>query len=110
MSEPITVEKFAIGQSVRRLEDPRLVQGLGRYSDDVSLPREARAAVVRSSHAHAGIGRVDAAAALAAPGVLAVLRGADLVADGVGNLPSDRGRKRRDGAPAFPTPRPVLAC
>jgi aerobic carbon-monoxide dehydrogenase large subunit len=109
MSEPITVEKFAIGQSVRRLEDPRLVQGLGRYSDDVSLPREARAAVVRSSHAHAGIGRVDAAAALAAPGVLAVLRGADLVADGVGNLPSDRGRKRRDGAPAFPTPRPALA-
>jgi aerobic carbon-monoxide dehydrogenase large subunit len=109
MSEPITVEKFAIGQSVRRLEDPRLVQGLGRYSDDVSLPREARAVVVRSPHAHARIHRVDAAAALAAPSVLAVLTAADLVADGVGNLPSDRGRKRRDGSPAFPTPRPALA-
>ena len=109
MSEPITVEKFAIGQSVRRLEDPRLVQGLGRYSDDVSLPREARAVVVRSPHAHARIRRVDAAAALVAPSVLAVLTPADLVADGVGNLPSDRGRKRRDGSPAFPTPRPALA-
>ena len=109
MSEPITVEKFAIGQSVRRLEDPRLVQGLGRYSDDVSLPREARAVLVRSPHAHARIRRADATAALAAPGVLAVLTAADLAADGVGNLPSDRARKRRDGSPAFPTPRPALA-
>jgi aerobic carbon-monoxide dehydrogenase large subunit len=109
MSDPITVEKFAIGQSVRRLEDPRLVQGLGRYSDDVSLPREARAVLVRSPHAHARIRRIDAAAALAAPGVLAVLTAADLVADGIGNLPTDRGRKRRDGTPAFPTPRPALA-
>jgi carbon-monoxide dehydrogenase large subunit len=109
MSEPITVEKFAIGQSVRRLEDPRLVQGLGRYSDDVSLPREVRAVLVRSPHAHARIRGADPAAALAAPGVLAVLTAAELAADGVGNLPTDRGRKRRDGTPAFPTPRPALA-
>jgi carbon-monoxide dehydrogenase large subunit len=109
MSEPITVEKFAIGQSVRRLEDPRLVRGLGRYSDDVSLPREVRAVLVRSPHAHARIRGADPAAALAAPGVLAVLTAAELAADGVGNLPTDRGRKRRDGTPAFPTPRPALA-
>ena len=108
MSDPITVQKFAIGQSVSRLEDPRLVQGLGRYSDDVNLPRQAYAVVVRSPHAHARIRGIDPAAALRAPGVLAVLTGADLAADGLGNLPTDRSRKRRDGTPAFPTPRPAL--
>jgi carbon-monoxide dehydrogenase large subunit len=109
MSDSITIEKFAIGQSVRRLEDPRLVQGLGRYSDDVTLPRETHAVLARSPHAHARIRALDVTAALKAPGVLAVLTAADLAADGVGDLPTDRGRKRRDGAPAFPTPRPALA-
>jgi carbon-monoxide dehydrogenase large subunit len=109
MSEPVRVEKFAVGQSVRRVEDPRLLQGLGRYSDDVNLPRQAHAAIVRSPHAHARIEAVDAAAALACPGVLAVLTGADLAADGIGHLPSDPARKRRDGSPVFPTPRPALA-
>ena len=108
MSDPITVQKFAMGQSVSRLEDPRLVQGLGRYSDDVSLPRQAYAVVVRSPHAHARIRGIDPAAALRAPGVLAVLTGADLAADGLGDLPTDASRKRRDGSPAFPTPRPAL--
>jgi len=108
MSDPITVQKFAIGQSVSRLEDPRLVQGLGRYSDDVNLPRQAYAVVVRSPHGHARITGIDPAAALQAPGVLAVLTGADLAADGLGNLPTDASRKRRDGAPAFTTPRPAL--
>jgi CO/xanthine dehydrogenase Mo-binding subunit len=55
VTEPIVVEKFAVGQSVRRLEDPRLLQGLGRYSDDVSLPRETHAVLARSPHAHARI-------------------------------------------------------
>jgi carbon-monoxide dehydrogenase large subunit len=109
MSEPVTSEKFAMGQSVRRLEDPRLVQGLGRYSDDVNLPRQAHAVVVRSPHAHARIRGIGSADALRAPGVLAVLTGTDLAADGLGNLPSDGSRKRRDGSPAFPTPRPALA-
>ena len=108
MTEPIVVEKFAVGQSVRRLEDPRLLQGLGRYSDDVSLPREAHAVLARSPHAHARIRGIDTGAALKLPGVLAVLTAAELAADGVGNLPSDRGRKRRDGSPASPTPRPAL--
>jgi aerobic carbon-monoxide dehydrogenase large subunit len=109
VSEPLIVEKFAIGQSVRRLEDPRLLQGFGRYSDDVSLPRQAYAVVVRSPHAHARIRAVDVAAASRAPGVIAVLTGADVAADGLGNLPTDPGRKRRDGSPAFTTPRPPLA-
>ena len=85
MSEPITVEKFAVGQSVRRVEDPHLIQGLGRYGDDVSLPRQAYAVVVRSTHAHARIRDIDVSAALKAPGVIAVLTGADLAADGQGD-------------------------
>ena len=109
MSQPMTVEKFAVGQSVRRLEDPRLLQGFGRYSDDVSLPRQAYAVVVRSPHAHARIRSIDAAPALTASGVLAVLTGADVAADKLGNLPTDGNRKRRDGSPAFTTPRPALA-
>ena len=64
MSDPITVEKFAIGQSVKRLEDPRLVQGLGRYSDDVNLPRQVHAVLARSPHAHARVRGIDAQAAL----------------------------------------------
>src|SRR5947207_316333 len=108
-TEPVTVEKFAIGQSVRRLEDPRLVQGLGRYSDDVTLMRQAYAVVVRSPHAHARIRAIDVASARRAAGVLAVLTGDDLANDKLGNLPGDGSRKRRDGSPAFATPRPALA-
>jgi len=106
--DPVTAERFAIGQSVRRVEDPRLVQGFGRYSDDVTLPHQAYAVIVRSPHAHAGIRGIDAAAARRAPGVLAVLTGADLAEDGVGHLPTDPNRKRRDGTAAFTTPRPAL--
>ena len=109
MSDPAVVEKFAVGQSVRRLEDPRLVQGLGRYSDDVSLSRELHAVLVRSPHAHARLRHTDPRTALAAPGVVAVLTSADLADDGVGDLPTDRTRKRRDGRAAFATPRPALA-
>ncbi|PYM28168.1 MAG: carbon monoxide dehydrogenase [Candidatus Rokuibacteriota bacterium] len=109
MTEPISVEKFGVGQSARRLEDPHLLRGLGRYSDDVTLPRQAYGAVVRSPHAHARIRALDVAAAARAPGVVTVLTGADLAADGLGNLPTDGNRKRRDGSPAFKTPRPALA-
>src|SRR5713226_5041581 len=108
MSEPVTVEKFAVGQSVRRLEDPRLLRGFGRYSDDVSLAHQAYAVVVRSPHAHAAIRSVDTSVARTASGVLVVLTGADLAADGLGDLPTDKTRKRRDGSPAFATPRPAL--
>ncbi|MGH7304444.1 MAG: xanthine dehydrogenase family protein molybdopterin-binding subunit [Candidatus Rokuibacteriota bacterium] len=104
----MTVEKFGVGQSVRRIEDPRLLQGFGRYSDDVNLPHQAYAVVVRSPHAHAAIRSIDSSAARNARGVLAVLTGADLAADRIGELPTDRSRKRRDGSPAFTTPRPAL--
>jgi carbon-monoxide dehydrogenase large subunit len=91
------------------VEDPRLLQGLGRYSDDVNLPRQTYAVVVRSPHAHARIRGIDATEARMAPGVIAVLAGADLAADALGNMPTDATRKRRDGSPAFITPRPALA-
>jgi aerobic carbon-monoxide dehydrogenase large subunit len=108
MANPVTVEKFGVGQSVRRIEDPRLLQGFGRYSDDVNLPHQAYAVVVRSPHAHAAIRSIDTTAARNASGVLAVLTGADLAKDGLGDLPTDKSRKRRDGSPAFATPRPAL--
>ncbi|MCX5534605.1 xanthine dehydrogenase family protein molybdopterin-binding subunit [Streptomyces sp. NBC_00006] len=67
-----------IGRPVPRVEDDRLLRGNGRYVDDIELPGAAEAAVLRSPHAHARIESVDVTAALDAPGVLAVLTGADV--------------------------------
>ncbi len=66
-----------------RFEDLRLVRGAGQYSDDISMPGQAMAAFVRAPHAHALVKRIDAAAARTMPGVIAVLTGADYVADGL---------------------------
>src|SRR4029078_2734989 len=77
----------SIGRPLRRKEDLRLLTGSGRYSDDVSLPGQAYAYVLRSPHAHARIRGVDTTAARAMPGVLAVLTGADVVADGLKEVP-----------------------
>jgi len=71
------------GKPVLRKEDARLLSGGGAYSDDFNAPGQAHACFVRSPHAHARIGRIDAGAALAVPGVLAVLTGQDAAADGV---------------------------
>src|SRR5262249_61927581 len=81
--------KTGIGQPVRRKEDARLLVGAGRYSDDVDLPRQARAFVLRSVHAHARIKAIDTARALAVKGVHAVLTGQDLAADGIRPIPPD---------------------
>src|SRR5712691_2645114 len=80
-------ERFAIGQPVPRSEDPVLLRGEGRYCDDVNLPGQAYAMMVRSPHAHGVIRRIDAAASRAMPGVLAVYTAADLAAGGIGPLP-----------------------
>jgi carbon-monoxide dehydrogenase large subunit len=77
-----------IGRPVRRREDLRLLTGNGRYSDDVNLPGQAYAVMVRSPHAHALIRGIDTAAAKKAAGVLAVLTHADVVADGLNPLPN----------------------
>src|SRR5499427_2778001 len=78
-----------IGQPVRRKEDARLLVGAGRFSDDVDLPRQARAFVIRSVHAHARIKGIATERARAHKGVLAVLTGADYKADGLKPIPPD---------------------
>ena len=84
----VTMKK-GIGAPVRRKEDARLLIGAGCYSDDVNLPRQAHAFVIRSVHAHARIVRIDTAAAKAVRGVHAVLTGSDFQADGLKPIPPD---------------------
>ena len=103
------VQKFAVGQPVPRTDDPVLVQGRGRYADDVSLPGQAYAVMVRSRHAHGLIKGIDVAAARAMPGVLAIVTGADLAAAGYGTLKCIVPLKNRDGTPMRKPPRPALA-
>jgi aerobic carbon-monoxide dehydrogenase large subunit len=100
--------EYAIGQPMVRVEDPRLLTGRGQYGADIDLPGQAHGVVVRSPHAHARFRRIDASAALAMPGVIAVLSHAELAADGIGNMPGETARTRFDGSKCFPTPRPVL--
>jgi carbon-monoxide dehydrogenase large subunit len=102
--------EFALGQPVSRFEDLRLLRGGGRYVDDMVLPRMAWGYVLRSPHANARIRSIDTAQAKAAPGVLAVLTGADWRASGFGDLPVPRGPKRRDGSPLFRPPFPALVA
>jgi carbon-monoxide dehydrogenase large subunit len=105
-----TVAGTGIGQPVRRREDLRLLTGKGRYSDDVNLPGQACAAMVRSPHAHALIRAIDTAAARAVPGVLAVLTADDVTADGLRPLPHISNRHPADieitNKDASPTARP----
>src|SRR6516165_8831588 len=103
------LEKFGVGQPVPRTEDPKLVRGQGRYSDDLTFPGQAYAAIARSRHAHGVLKGVDVAAALAMPGVLAVYTGADLQAAGYGGLKCMPPLKNRDGTPMRKPPRPALA-
>src|ERR1700682_4586008 len=96
--------EFAIGQGVPRFEDPRLVRGEGRYVGDIALPGMAFGHVLRSTHPLALILGLDVSRAKAAPGVLAVLTGADWQASGFGDLPVPGGLKRRDGSPPYLAP------
>jgi len=100
--------EFALGQPVPRFEDPRLLRGGGRYVDDMVLPRMAFGHVLRSPLAHARIRSIDATAAKAAPGVLAVLTGTDWEASRWGDLPTATGNRRRDGSPAYRPHYPAL--
>src|SRR6202166_5144561 len=100
--------EFAIGQPVPRFEDPRLIQGHGRYVADMVFPGMAFGFVLRSPHAHARIRSIDTSKAKAAPGVLAVLTAADYKAAGFGDLPVPGGLKRRDGVPGYKPRYPAL--
>src|ERR1700730_6693771 len=101
--------EFAIGQSVLRREDPRLLRGQGRFFDDLNLADQLHAAIVRSPHAHADITDIDTRTAQQMPGVHAVLTGEDYRADGLGSLPSMAPYKRRGGGSMFLPPRPAIA-
>lgn len=105
--------KFGLSQPLRRVEDPRLLKGGGRYTDDLVPQGVAAGAAVgyilRSPHAHARILSIDTGAAAAMPGVLAVLTAEDWKAEGLGEIPCAIPMKNRDGSPRGDTPRGGLA-
>ena len=103
------LQRFGIGQSVARKEDPRLVTGRGLFTDDIDLPEQAYAVFLRSPVAHGTIRRLDIAKAKAARDVLAVLTAEDLRRAGFGELRCTLGLKNADGTPLFAPPRPLFA-
>ena len=105
----IALQKYGVGQPVRRKEDDTLVRGKGKYTDDFSLPGQAYAWIVRSSHAHGIIKGIDTKAAKAMPGVLGVWTGADLTAAHYNPFTCGLPLKSRDGTPLLQTNRPALA-
>jgi len=90
-----------MGQPVPRTEDPRLLRGGGHYVDDIRLPNECHAYMLRSQHAHARIVSIECDVARNMPGVIAIYTGADWVADGHGQHSFAIARTRRDGSPQF---------
>src|SRR5918994_1793779 len=98
----------AIGASIRRKEDERFLTGAGRYTDDIVLPRQAYASILRSPHAHARITSIDVAPAQQMEGVLAVFTGADVAADKLGGLPCGWQVTGSDGKPMAEPPHPLL--
>src|SRR5690242_11364973 len=107
--EETAMSATGIGAAVRRKEDLRFITGKGQYTDDVVRPGEARAAFVRSPHAHAKIKRIDVSAAKSMPGVIAVLTGAELANDKIGNLICGWMIHSKDGSPMKMAPHPALA-
>jgi carbon-monoxide dehydrogenase large subunit len=101
--------KFAIGQPVTRKEDPTLLRGQGRYTDDINLPNQAYCVMVRSQYAHGIIKGIDVSAAKEMPGVLGVWTGADLDAAGFGPLKTMMILPNRDGTPMKTPTRHSLA-
>ena len=101
--------EFAIGQSVPREEDPRLLTGGGEFLDDVNLRNQAWAYVLRSPYAMANIRSINTEVAQAAPGVLRVLTGEDWAKENYGGLPcEDANKKKQDGSPMYHPEHPVL--
>jgi carbon-monoxide dehydrogenase large subunit len=98
-----------IGAAVRRKEDFRFITGKGQYTDDISRPGQTYIHFVRSPHAHAKIKKIDATAAKGMPGVVAVLTGADLAADKIGNLICGWAITSKDGTPMKMSAHPAIA-
>jgi aerobic carbon-monoxide dehydrogenase large subunit len=106
--EDLALHRFGIGQPVRRTEDPRLVRGQGRFTDDINLPGQVYVAIVRSRHAHGVIRDIDIGPALEQPGALGAYTGKDLAGAGFGTLTCLIGFKNRDGTEMRKPPRPAL--
>jgi carbon-monoxide dehydrogenase large subunit len=104
-----TALKFGIGQPVTRREDPALLQGRGRYTDDIDLPGQLYCVMVRSPYAHGTITGIDLSPAREVPGVLGAWSGADLQAAGFGTMSCVLPMKNRDGSPLRNVERPSLA-
>jgi carbon-monoxide dehydrogenase large subunit len=102
------MDKFGIGQPVRRKEDVRLLTGRGTYTDDLSRPGMAQMFILRSPYANARIVRIDTAAAKSAPGVVLVLTGADADADGIGLFPVQIDIPGKGGTKLYCPPRKIL--
>ncbi|HJZ88230.1 MAG TPA: xanthine dehydrogenase family protein molybdopterin-binding subunit [Polyangia bacterium] len=98
-----------VGAAIPRKEDRRFLLGKGQYTDDIRLPDQLYAHIVRSPYAHARIAAVRKSKAQAAPGVVAIFTGADLAADQVGGLPCGWGITNKDGSPMVEPPHPALA-
>ncbi|HEX8826624.1 MAG TPA: xanthine dehydrogenase family protein molybdopterin-binding subunit, partial [Xanthobacteraceae bacterium] len=98
-----------IGAAVRRKEDHRFITGMGHYTDDINRPGQAYAYFLRSPHAHAKIKSIDVKEAAKMPGVLAVLTGAELTGDKIGNLICGWMIHSKDGTPMKMAPHPALA-
>jgi carbon-monoxide dehydrogenase large subunit len=108
LENAIALQKYGVGQPVRRKEDDTLVRGKGKYTDDFSLPGQAYAWIVRSSHAHGILRGIDTSSARAMPGVLGVWTGADLAAANYGPFTCGLPLKNRDGTPLLQTNRTAL--
>jgi aerobic carbon-monoxide dehydrogenase large subunit len=103
----LMTEKFAVGQSVARKEDPVLLRGEGRYTDDLNRPGQLYAVMVRSRVAHGELRALDADAARTMPGVHAVITATDLDAAGIRNMPAAAGKHRDGSATPRPPQRPL---
>ncbi len=99
--------KFGVGQSVRRVEDQRLITGHGRYTNDISVDGQAYGYVLRSPHAHAKIKGIETEAAKAAPGVLGVFTAADFGSVDAG-VPCFIPVKNKDGSDRADPKHPIL--
>src|SRR5260370_30709191 len=99
LENAIALQKFGVGQPVRRKEDDTLLRGKGKYTDDFNLPGQLYAWIVRSSHAHGIIRGIDTSAAKAMPGVLGVWTGTDLAAANYGPYTCGLPLKSRDRTP-----------
>ena len=98
-----------IGAAVKRKEDARFITGAGRYTDDIGAHGQTYAVFARSPYARAKLNGLDASAALATEGVVAVFTGADLQADGIGDLPCGWTVHSKDGEPMIVPPHPPIA-